>query len=380
MAIFQVSSLYQAVQSEARRLTPAHFVTYEEQVNRVCLSIAWDLVRRLGLFTIKGQGFTLDDLPETAPFSGSNLYLIRKALAILEEEGVIYQQGDTYYCEGPVDMESPSELLVALTRAFPQEGASFQWLARAQGRMYDVVTGKVQPEDVLFPWGSFELVEEVYATSEVYGYYPKLAGCVVQHLLGQRPTDNLTFLEVGAGTGNGTETILRAGRQGVHRYVFTDVFRSMLKRAKQRFASYDFMEYKVFDLDKDPEAQGFPQNSFDMIIAINVLHATRKATSALRSLFNLLHPGGVVVISEIAPPPEGIYRYMELTFGMLPSYSSYEDREKRPLSPLLRPEGWKALLEETGFESVLLLPEDPRETMDRGGVILGYKPNSQLGQ
>jgi acyl transferase domain-containing protein len=90
---------------------------------------------------------------------------------------------------------------------------------------------------------------------------------------------NLRILEIGAGTGATTASILEAlsedplkhGRS-YSTYTFTDVSPAFLNPATTRFKNHVAVEYKVLDITKDPVEQGFTSNSFDLIVASNVGH------------------------------------------------------------------------------------------------------------
>jgi hypothetical protein len=41
------------------------------------------------------------------------------------------------------------------------------------------------------------------------------------------------------------------------RYVFTDLSPLFLDRARQKFAAYPFVEYRLLNIENDPAAQGF---------------------------------------------------------------------------------------------------------------------------
>lgn len=352
---------------------PKHFNEYEEVFNKCCFAICLDIIKRFGLFKKVGEEETYDSICKKVGIASQAEYLFNKILYILIEEGVLEFTGVKYISRKTVDMEGAAELLVSVTRQYPGEGAPFQWLARAYSGMYDFITGKVYPEDIMFPWGSFELVEDVYYSSEVYGFYSKLAGRTIRHLVEQVYQDNVTMLEVGAGTGNGTAHVFEWGAAKFAKYYFTDISRSLLKGSKKRFEQYQFIDYKLFDITKEYKEQGFEPNSIDIILAVNVLHATDNVFEVVKSLRTLLKEGGSLVIAEIAPPPGSIYRYMELTFGLLPSYNSYKDKEERPVSCIIRPEQWVEIFRQAGFIECEAVPYDKAGFSDRGGVVIGTK-------
>lgn len=86
---------------------------------------------------------------------------------------------------------------------------------------------------------------------------------------------NLRILEIGAGTGGITSTVLpnlrsSYGERMFLSYTYTDISSGFFSDAKERFKDFTGIEYKVLDISKDPIGQGFQPESFDLIIACNV--------------------------------------------------------------------------------------------------------------
>ena len=95
-------------------------------------------------------------------------------------------------------------------------------------------------------------------------------------------------------------------------YCFTDIGQSMVERARQSFAAHGFMSFRRFDLEGDAADQGFEPESFDIIIAANVVHATADLRRTLGQLNGLLAPGGALFLLEVT----GFERWIDLTFGL----------------------------------------------------------------
>lgn len=367
------SELLEKLTADAKNLWPEKFDIYENIVNKCCFSICYDVIVKYKLFRKKGETLSYEDIKKAVNLSPSADYLMSKILSILIEEGILSYSNGFYTCLKTADIEGPAELLVKMTRTFPQEGSPFQWIARAYSGIFSVLSGDVYPEDVMFPWGSFELVEEFYNTSEVYGFYSKLAGITVKRVIEDVFKSKIVMLEAGAGTGNGTANVLNNISTKFEKYIYTDISRGLLKSSKEKFSSFDFMEYKIFDVSKDLSVQNIKPETADIILAVNVLHATADVTASVKNLKSILKPGGVLVLSEIAPPPGSTYRFMDLTFGLLPSYSSYTDKDLRPSGPILRPEKWLEVLMNCGFREYDAVPYDRLDNADRGGVVLAVK-------
>jgi ubiquinone/menaquinone biosynthesis C-methylase UbiE len=237
------------------------------------------------------------------------------------------------------------------------------------------ITGNLYAEEVMLPFGSFKLLEQVYNTSNVYGFYSRLAARAVKRIVETKFNSPVTLLEVGAGTGNGTENVLNQTNDRFKKYIFTDVSKSLVQMGRRRFKKkkYDFLEYQELDISGDSSFRTMQEQQIDIILGVNVFHATDDIICSLNNANRILKKGGILILSEIAPPCDSIYRYMEFTFGLLPSYSMYRDKDIRPLAPIIRPEQWANALEKTGFSDILTIPGTRSDKMDRGGIVIGIK-------
>jgi SAM-dependent methyltransferase len=129
----------------------------------------------------------------------------------------------------------------------------------------------------------------------------------------------------------------------------------------------------VFDACKSLAEQDLMENSVDLVLAVNVMHATDDILVGLENTKKLLKDGGILILSEISPPEGGLYRYMELTFGLLSSYGVYNDRALRPVSPIIRPSEWVSAFKQVGFKTTEVVPGKHSSKMDRGGIVIGIK-------
>jgi SAM-dependent methyltransferase len=96
------------------------------------------------------------------------------------------------------------------------------------------------------------------------------------------------------------------------------------------------------DIERPPEAQGFTVGSYDVVLAANVLHATRDLGDSLRHATRLLAPHGVLLLLEAV----GRSNWSDLVFGLTPGWWRFADAARRPSHPLLAQPGWQALLAE----------------------------------
>ena len=164
----------------------------------------------------------------------------------------------------------------------------------------------------------------------------KTANALVRQIRGrgaQAPAGRKTvrILEIGAGTGGTTAQVLPCLPADRTEYVFTDVSNSFLIAAARKFSSYPFVRYRLLDLEKEPGAQGFADDRFDIVIAANVLHATADLTRTVRHVKELLAPQGLLVLVEGTGPQQ----WLDLIFGMIEGWWKFTDNDLRPAHPLI---------------------------------------------
>jgi acyl transferase domain-containing protein len=108
---------------------------------------------------------------------------------------------------------------------------------------------------------------------------------------------NMHVLEVGAGTAAATFPVLQklGGASGTaprfHRYTFTDISVGYFEKARTKLAPWlPFLDFARLNIEEDPSEQGFELGSYDLIIASNVLHATKCIHKTLDNTRKLLKP------------------------------------------------------------------------------------------
>ena len=156
----------------------------------------------------------------------------------------------------------------------------------------------------------------------------------------------LRVLEVGAGTGGATGAILEGLSKIRPHYVFSDVSESFLGAARHKFTGAS-LATRLFDIERPPAEQGIATAGFDMVVAANVLHATRDLRQALRHVRQTLAPGGVLLLVEST----SARRWVDIVFGLTDGWWRFADKDLRPDHPLLSRESWSKLLREEGFET-----------------------------
>lgn len=213
-----------------------------------------------------------------------------------------------------------------------------------------MLRGEIDPLNLIFQDG---LADRYYQEMLDNDHHAYPASEIIDLMSFKNPS--MKILEVGAGTGGQTMRFLKTmGHDGVNKwaqYDYTDVSPGFFTRAREKFQPYlDNMVFKVCDISKDPVCQGFEADSYDLVIASHVLHATNKLRDSLRNIRRLLKPTGKFLLFETTDP-EAIP--IGFAFGLLKGWWQPLDHESRSAhSPCVNVEQWDALLKDTGFTGV----------------------------
>ncbi|MFD3478745.1 amino acid adenylation domain-containing protein [Streptomyces sp. NPDC058695] len=208
-----------------------------------------------------------------------------------------------------------------------------------------VLRGELPVTAVLFPGGDLSGVTAVYSGNQLFDPVNSAAAAALGDAAAALAAPRV--LEIGAGVGGTTASALAAlDARGVRvaDYAYTDVSPAFLQHGRRRFG--DRVRPRLLDIEKSPEAQGFAPGAVDLVVASNVIHATRDLSRTLAHIEQLLAPGGRLLLVEMVVPA-AVYT---LTFGLTDGWWGYVDTDRRlPHGPLLDVPRWRSLLEEHGW-------------------------------
>ncbi|HEV7673037.1 MAG TPA: SDR family NAD(P)-dependent oxidoreductase [Candidatus Angelobacter sp.] len=225
----------------------------------------------------------------------------------------------------------------------------------------DILAGRRDATDIfadVFASGSTPQIARIMRRGPVIRFCNEtIAQAVVQYILERCCRDShcqLKILEIGARTRSTTEGILAAiepHASCLKEYACTDTSMQVLSAAR-RWAGSEraYLNYQLFDVERSPEAQGMAIDSYDLVIASNVLHATRDIHTTLRNAKALLKTNGLLILHDVTVNTT----FDHLTVGLLDGWWQFSDTEPRITGgPALLPAGWRAVLQLEGFGPVL---------------------------
>jgi acyl transferase domain-containing protein/SAM-dependent methyltransferase len=309
-------------------------------------------LRSLGLWGVAGERRALTDILGSCGVASTYQRVMGRWLERLARMALLRDEGDGIFV-APASLPEPdmAAALCAAESALRDAPFLLDYVRRSGEQLAAMLTGAASPLDVLFPGGSFEPAERLYGEWALSRYFSAIARAAVE-TAAALTTGRTRVLEIGAGTGGTTSAILPALTPARTTYWYTDVSRAFLDRARERLASFTFVRYGLLDIEREIEPQHFSAGTFDVVVATNVLHATRDVDAALRRVGALLAPGGVLVLCEATAH----LPWFDITTALIEGWQRFEDERRRD-NPLLGPAEWASALTGVGFDAVFALPE-----------------------
>lgn len=323
--------------SELLREVP-EFAGYDEtfaELNRRAGRHVYEAFIELGV--APGESISVDRLVTEHAVRAEHARLLGRLESILVEEG--FAESDEWGFRLLTHIEE-------MPPRFEKDSPEFRMLDRCGRGLADVLTGKIDPLGLLFPGGDTTDAEELYRSSPLARTMNHAVTAYLCGVFAARPGHAFRILEIGAGTG-GTTSAIAPYLPPEAEYVYTDVSPHFLATAKRKFSSDSRMTYRTLNIEEDPSAQGFAREQFDLIIAANVLHATKQLRKSVEHARQLLAPNGALVLFEALGP----VAWTDLIFGLTDGWWRFADEDIRPDYPMLDFARWKSLLAECGYSS-----------------------------
>lgn len=307
---------------------------------------ALEAFKRMNWRWTPGERFAEEPIANQLKILPQHRLLFHRLLEMLEQDGLLHQEEHQWRI---LKVEHPQPIVEAqdLLARYPQCAAEIGLTSRCVREMADVLQGKADALQILFPNGDFSSTEALYREAPYARAYNQLAREALDRVLRDLPADKpLRCLEIGAGTGGTTSAVADLFEGRSVEYVFTDVSPSFLDKARKKFSRHAFMRYALLDIESPPATQGFEAQSFDIILAANVLHATRNLPETLANARDLLKPSGTMLLLEGIQPQ----RWVDVTFGMTGGWWRFND-DLRLGHPLISGTQWIHALRELGLDA-----------------------------
>ncbi len=359
---------------ETRFNRKEHYTVVDPWINRLCTGYVLDALGKLGWRPNQGETFQTVDIAQQLGIDAQYHELLGRMLEFLAQDKLIQNDEagwEVIQTPGPIN---PATDQAELEAAYPEYEQTLSLIARCGSNLDQVLSGRLDPLGLVFPDGSTADLGRFYEASPFFDVYNSLMREAISAIVDKLPAGrSIRILEIGAGTGGTAAHVLPILPPDRTEYVFTDVSGFFFPAARKRFANFPFVEYRTLDIENDPVAQGFDAHSFDVIIAADVVHATRDLVEALTNTRSLLASNGILALLEIARES----RLIEIIFGPLKGWWRFTDRDLRPSHPWVDGATWQRLFTELDYPELAVLNDSSRWRPDHS-VYLATGPRLAL--
>ena len=322
----------------------------DAELERLSRGYALRALSELGWERAPMERFEGEELRRRLKVTGDHRKLFGRLLSLLSDGGVLAREPSGGWLVTAGSGEALPESLEVLEES---GGSSVEevLLRRCGESLSEVLRGRRDPLELLFG--------EEPGAADLYWKSPGRAGGEPFGRgggggSGERPAGGSASFGSGGGSGDGCDDgggasrLLPAGRTD---YEYTDISAGFFGEAERRFGDSGVsLRYRALDIERDPGEQGFGRHGADVVLAANVVHATRDLSETLGHCRKLLAPSGLLVLVE-GTQARGV---LDLTFGLLPGWWRFQDGY-RPEYVLAEPEVWERALGDAGFGEVSFL-------------------------
>ncbi len=359
----------------AELIAEKNLEAYGELLTRLeALSIEYVLsaFSKMGWEFQLGERFSTAFIAQQLGVVSQHWRLLERLLMMLVEVGVVQSIDLMWEVIQLPHKPNPEKQLSQLAVEYPNAVAELTLLERCASHLSQVLRGECNPLELLFPQGDLTTASQLYQDSPGAQVMNTLVQKVVSKALEHLPSSRqVRVLEIGAGTGGTTSYILPVLPPHQTEYVFTDLSSRFSTSAQQKFRDYPFVRYEVLDIEQDIHSQGFEPNQYDIIVAANVLHATKDLRTSLEHVQQLLAPNGILILLEGTTRQ----RWLDLIFGLTEGWWRFEDFDLRPDYPLLATSQWQELLQQTGCKQVVTIAgaHETQQVISKQAVIVAQQ-------
>ena len=315
-----------------------------------------------------------DDSFSQAGIKAEYKLLWNHCFKILAETGILEKQDSGWKIINKPQQSHPDLTVENLINQYPNALIELTLFQRVASNLAAILTGKIAPLSILFSQNQKIGAAEFYKnTSWAKVLNLSISKAVELLLSNYSPSEPLRILEIGAGTGATTHQVLNACKSDQINYTFTDVSPFFLETARENFTQFPNINYQVLDIEKDPKSQGFSLNSYDLIIAANVLHSTRDLQAeTLPHIQSLLRPGGQLLLLELTHQS----KWIDLIFGITQGWWRFSDDHLRSHHPIISASTWQSILLKSGFAQAEFVSPDQKigSALFQQSIIIAQNP------
>ena len=334
------------------------------------------ILHELGFSQRLGQKLPKATLLKALNISERHSRLFDRILEIGLDNKWLNESGQ-FYEVNSIPKPDITRSIQAFKANYPHAAMELKVLYDCASNIPQVLTGKKDPLEILFPGGSTEVLSGFYNCDPFLIMYDLCKNSFATWLEENGRGKKIKILEIGAGTGSTTKQLLPLLQGYQVDYAFTDISPLFLSVAQDACKEYPFINYRLLNIEESISGQGFNPESYDLIIASNVLHATRNLADTFKNVLALLKNNGSLFMVEGTMS----MKWIDLIFGLTSGWWLFSDSDLRPKHATLSVEKWQSFLTSSGFAPPQFIePFFEDKTATGQSVIWTQKKSEQPSQ
>ena len=196
---------------------------------------------------------------------------------------------------------------------------------------------------------------------------------LVKHFTKKYPQKQFRILEIGAGVGGVSIDLIEALKIYNVENLFTDISRSFLNEAQERFKKYPWVKFGLYDINIDYWKQDIPTSYFDVILCNNVLHNANNEVKVLGQFKEIAAPNGNLIIIDATGNNYALMTSIEFLNGL----NGVEDFRAENEQIFLQQDQWNKLFKKSDIELLAAFPEEDSTLKVIGQTVFVCKFNSK---
>lgn len=295
-------------------------------------------------------------------------------ISILEKESVLKIENNFIeFLKDHNDVENPKILKDKILDKYPDFKDGIIALDHCAKHYKQALSEQIEAVGVLYPDGKSDMLMAVTQNQDKYSNIRMYKKIITElfNKIGQT-NKRIKILEIGAGDGKLTWNIVESLNENDLNleYHFTDIGKAFIVNGEKKalHMGLDFMKFGILDISRSPAEQGYDNYYFDIILALDVVHATPCIVETIDNLKRLLAPNGIMLLLEATKPQ----RWVNMIWGLAEGWWYFSDTEIREDSPLMRPDKWEAVLGKLEFKNTRIYPavENERLNADHSLIVI----------
>ncbi|WP_395738711.1 thioester reductase domain-containing protein [Prosthecobacter sp.] len=349
----------------------ARYEEWEPRFHQLCRSSILAVLKDLGWRPKVDESITLTALMKRFKVQAAHARLLQRLLTLLEADGWLQPQTGAEEPSWKVTAKPAAlkrdKLWQDLVFHFPSFHPELILLDRCTTGLAEFMRGKCDGAALQ----SANMLEHYQEGSVFTRVYNQTVGKAVAAALARLPEGRpVRILEIGAGSGGVTASVLPSLPHVGVEYCFTDVSDRWFDQAGKKFGDYSSVQYRVLDLDLPPAEQGFADERFDLVIVSNALSLTQNVQKTLGHVSQLMASSALLIALEV----ERASPWHDLVLGTNERWWSFQDSALRAHHPLLPASDWTQLLSAAGFSDIEAVSDASNHSQTAQVVLLARGP------